>query len=268
MPGTETAYYLYCLTPAESLPRIDSAGIDDQHPVFAWAFEGIGGVLSEVSPVEFCGEAAEARMQTLAWLGPRVCRHEAVVEQAMVQSPVLPARFATLFTSLDSLRRFALEHRDCIAQFFGELGNKREWAVKGLLDREWKELSVEKHTESVQQPGKGLPGIGYLKKKRIQAEAKEKLGHWLKETCQQAAAELQRHAAGFREQRARKTGDSDEPEVILNWAFLLLPDAESDFEACVGRLHSEYSGQGLDFVLSGPWPPYSFAPALGGSPSP
>ena len=42
----------------------------------------------------------------LAWVAPRVCRHEAVIEEAMRQSPVLPARFATLFQTIASLAQF------------------------------------------------------------------------------------------------------------------------------------------------------------------
>ena len=53
----------------------------------------------------------------------------------MSRVPVLPARFATLFTSIDSLQRFVLEHREAITGFFAQLGDQREWAVKGLLDR-------------------------------------------------------------------------------------------------------------------------------------
>ena len=53
----------------------------------------------------------------------------------MSQAPVLPARFATLFTSVDSLQQSVLEHREAIAGFFAQLGDQQEWAVKGLLDR-------------------------------------------------------------------------------------------------------------------------------------
>ena len=42
----------------------------------------------------------------------------------MSQSPVLPARFATLFTSIDSLKQSVLEHREAIAGFFAQLGDQ------------------------------------------------------------------------------------------------------------------------------------------------
>ena len=104
MSNGETAYYLYCLTPSGCGVQRSAIGVDGQHPVSVRACGEIGAVFSEVELGEFCGESAEACLQDLAWLGPRVCRHEAVIEEVMRQAPVLPARFATLFTSLDSLR--------------------------------------------------------------------------------------------------------------------------------------------------------------------
>ncbi len=104
MAGSETAFYLYCLGPAAGLPRIAAAGVDERSRVSLWFCDEIGAVLSEVPLDDFRGEQAEARLRDLSWLGPRVCRHEAVIEEAMRRGPVLPARFATLFASADSLQ--------------------------------------------------------------------------------------------------------------------------------------------------------------------
>src|ERR1035438_4586452 len=114
MSNSETVYYLYCLTPRGCGIKASVIGVDGRHSVSVRACGEMGAVLSEVELGEFCGETAEARLQDLAWLGPRVCQHEAVIEEVMGQTPVLPARFATLFTSLDSLNRSVLEHREAI----------------------------------------------------------------------------------------------------------------------------------------------------------
>src|ERR1035441_9534100 len=96
MNNRVTAYYLYCLTPGGCGIQSSGIGVDGQHPVSVRDCGEIGAVLSEVELAEFCGESAEARLQDLAWLGPRVCRHESVIEEFMRHGPVLPARFATL----------------------------------------------------------------------------------------------------------------------------------------------------------------------------
>src|ERR1035441_8001956 len=123
MSNGETAYYLYCLTPGGRDTRVSAIGVDGQGPVHLRACGEIAAALSEVGLAEFCGESAEARLQDLAWLGPRVCRHEAVIEELMSRTPVLPARFATLFTSFDNVRQSVLAHQEAIAGFFARLGD-------------------------------------------------------------------------------------------------------------------------------------------------
>jgi len=269
----DIAYYLYCLAPSGYALDLNEAG------VFVWACDGICAVLSETRREEFCGEGSDARLEDLAWLAPRAFRHEAVVEHVMVQSPVLPARFATLFTSLDSLQRFIIEYRDAITGFFTHLGDQREWAVKGLLDRTLaarrgadRSTREAAHVKAHQGPMRQVaysPGQNYLQQKRTEAQAGDQMSQWLRAACQKAAGELEQHASAFRERQLWNGSESDAPaEVILNWAFLVPGGAEEAFRRLVAELDEQHRASGLSFALSGPWPPYSFAPALGGETAP
>lgn len=74
-----------------------SGGIEENHAPFFQCAGRVAAVVSHVAQAEFCGPAGEANLQDLAWLAPRACRHQAVLEQAMRQGPVWPARFGTLF---------------------------------------------------------------------------------------------------------------------------------------------------------------------------
>jgi Gas vesicle synthesis protein GvpL/GvpF len=246
----DRTYYLYCLAPSGRALELQEAD------VFVWPCDDISAVLSEANREEFCGEGSDARLGDLAWLAPRVFRHEAVVEQVMVQSPVLPARFATLFSSRDSLQSFIVQHRDAITGYFAHLGDKREWAVKGLLGRPVAGQSAE-------APPAATPGKNYLQKKRSEVQAGELTNQWLRATCEKAAGELERHSSAFRERQLWSGSESGAAsEVILNWAFLLAGGAEADFRQSVADLDERHRERGLSFALSGPWPPYSFAPVL------
>jgi Gas vesicle synthesis protein GvpL/GvpF. len=209
--------------------------------------------------LEFCGEAAEARLQDLAWLGPRACRHAAVIEEVMRQTPVLPARFATLFTSLDSLQQAVHEHREAITGFFARLGDKQEWAVKGLLDRAGALRRLGSPEPSAPATS---PGARYFQEKRIQAQWERDFNFRLKEFCRRAAAALGAEVNDFRERPA--LGAVADAEVVLNWAFLVAPAALEDFRVRLGRFNGEEAFPGLLLTPSGPWPPYSFAPDLSG----
>ena len=262
-PG-ELAYYLYCLTPSGRRIEAAAAGIDERYPVLVHDCGEMGAVYSKVELEDFVGPAAEARHEDLAWLGPRVGRHESAIEQAMSRAPVLPASFATLFSSLASLEKFILEHREAIAGFFAELGEKQEWAVKGLLDRAF---ALEKLGQSTaqEQALDASPGMRYFQEKRMKAQLEREFNQRLRIFCQRAAAALGTHAGGFRERRVlTPVAEGTEAEVVLNWAFLIPPEAIEDFRASLERFNGGEAFPGLMLALTGPWPPYSFVPDLSG----
>jgi hypothetical protein len=274
MSSGGTAYYLYCLTPCACGISASAIGVDGQPGVMVRDCGGIGAVFSQVELGEFCGESADAHLQDLAWLGPRVCRHEAVIEEISDRLPVLPARFATLFDSLDSLQRFVLEHRDAIAGFFTRLGDRREWAVKGLLDR-GRALAgpgspgrpAADERAPAASPGArapaASPGARYFEEKRIQAQWERDFNLRLKNFCRRAAAALAEHAGSFRERKVLAPVEAETgAEIVLNWAFLVSPPALDEFRGCLARLNEGEAFPGLLLTATGPWPPYSFVPDL------
>lgn len=246
-----TVYTLYCLSPTAATPP-DGA-------VLRCDASSICALVGEVASEEYCGPEAEAYMQDLAWLGPRVCRHEAVVEQAMQQGPVLPARFATLFTSMESVQRFVDRHAGAIAGFFEYLGDRHEWAVRGLLREDLASV-----LEPEEPPASGKE---YLLRKRIAGRESEARGERVREACRNAADILAGQVSDFRERRVwNAPGGDGDSRVVLNWAFLLSPGQVAPFQAEIEALNRHYAGDGLSFLLRGPLPPYSFTPVLEASP--
>ena len=269
MSNGETAYYLYCLMPGGRDIRVSAIGVDGERPVWVHTCGEIAAALSEVELAEFCGESAEAHLRDLAWLGPRVCRHEAAIEELINRAPVLPARFATLFTSVDSLQQSVLAHREAIAGFFAQLGDQQEWAVKGLLDRAGALRALGVSVQAAEAAAATSPGARYFQEKRIQAQCERDLNLRLKEHCRRAAAVLGTESGGFRERRVPgPAAAGSDAEVVLNWAFLVSPAALMDFRGRLDRFNGAEGFPGLTLTATGPWPPYSFAPDLsaGGKP--
>ena len=129
--------YLYCLARIDRLPPspLWGQGLDGQNSLAVAIFQDLVAVWSPVPVEDFCGPEAEARMLDLTWIGPRVIRHQEVVAGVMRHSPVLPARFGTIFSSLANLEKVLQRHYDTIAGFLQRITDQEEWAVKGLLDR-------------------------------------------------------------------------------------------------------------------------------------
>ena len=260
--GSAEGVYLFCFAHRNSLPAIGNLGLDGQPPISQWAFKDVVAVFSKVALETWAGPAAEANLQDLAWVGPRACRHEETVERVMRHSPVLPARFGTIFSSLENLGRLLAHHYDAISEFLDYMADKEEWAVKGLIDKAQAEaqlLAADARLSSLPVS----PGGRYLQERRIRAEVSRKLRSWARTAGEAIAEELQDHTLDF---CVLKTLSQDvsgrDKDMAFNWAFLLQQGTRETFRACVEQMSAAHSAQGLALELTGPWPPYNFCPCL------
>ena len=258
------ALYLYCLARPGALAAVDGPGVDGERPLELIPFKDIVAVLSAVRMDDFLGPPAEARMRDLAWVGPRACRHEAVIERAMRVSPVVPARFATLFSSRETLATWLETHHDAISRALDRFADHEEWAVKGTLDRRKAEARFLAAALARQEGVRSSsPGRRYFEERRILAGIGQELDAWLGEVSAGIARALLDHAAEFREREVVSGGVLDEEGArVLNWAFLVSRSRVDDFSARLQRISAEHALHGLVLDLSGPWPPYSFCPSL------
>ena len=136
METDEKALYLYCFARSNFLGGLEGPGIDGLNPPLVFRrFPNPCAIASEVAVEDFCGAAAAVRLRDAAWVGPRAARHEAVVEEAMRGSPVLPVRFGTLFLNQEELAEFLDQQRTVISEFLEQVSGLEEWSVRGLLDR-------------------------------------------------------------------------------------------------------------------------------------
>jgi hypothetical protein len=250
-------------------PVLGAVGIDEQEAPFIWSYGGATAILSRVGRTVFCGATAEANLQDLAWLEPRVRRHQAVLEQVMSSAPVLPARFGTLFSSLEALARFMARHQTIIADGLARVAGQQEWALKGLLDRAQAETSLWQRAQAEDQtPPASSPGLAYLRDQRCRVKARQELGACLDRASRTLLSELAPLATDACERRllSREATGADQ-EMVLNWAFLVPEHAAAALAERVRQANAHAALPGLAFALSGPWPPFSFCPALEADPA-
>lgn len=238
------------------------AGVDSPK-AFIWCDQDLAAVLSRVAAEEYCGPEAESHLQDLGWVSPRVCWHQAVVEQVLPFGPILPARFATLFSSLPSLAGFLQEHRQIIGHFLERVTDQEEWSVKGRLDL----ARSRQHPEGVQTAKADQrplsPGLAYLQARKLKMQAKQEFNQRLAEDCDSVERDLTSLASEVRRLRVfNSETTTPDFETIANWAFLLPKIAVPEFRERIDRANAKQSPFGLSIELSGPWPPYSFCPSL------
>src|SRR5664279_4060638 len=136
MENNEPALYLFCFARSDAVREVQGTAVDGHSPLSIIRHSpDLCAVLSEIAQEDFCGPEAELHMQQLAWVAPRAVRHEAVIEEVMASSPVLPLPFGTLFSSLEALAQFVDQHRETIASFLSRVAIHEEWSVKGWFDR-------------------------------------------------------------------------------------------------------------------------------------
>src|SRR3990172_7933210 len=198
--------YLYCLARPECLSVVkglaeqDLRGVDERYPVAAIQEDGVGAGIGEVDTGEFCDQ----NLQALPWVGPRACRHEAVVERIMGASPVLPVKFGTIFRSRTSLKEFLGLHREDIVRALDELRDKAEWSVKGYLDEEEARQIVTAADPAIQSRLAALPpspGARYLEQKQLDAVIEAALRAWVARVTHDLHEVLALHAVASTELR-------------------------------------------------------------------
>lgn len=259
----EEGLYVYCFADARKIASNDQPFChDDGVAVWSFAVGEVAALVRVVALADFCDETAESRLGDLAWVGPRACRHEAVVERAMQVSPVFPAGFGTLFRSYDGLRASLRRHQVPIRDFLDRAAGKREWAIKAYAIKVRPEAMAAMEAERCPELSAQSPGIQYLQRRQMQPAL--------------AAALLADAVAGAGRVAERLTGFVSEtrtltapPAVIPagrlfvgSFAFLVEDYLAETFRGEVHRLSDELSRRGLELALSGPWPPFSFLPAL------
>jgi len=259
-------YYLFCLTPADAAaPAVERAGIDGRSPVFIERFHEVAAVLCETALEEFVGADAEKRLQDLSWVGPRAYRHEEIILTFSRQGPVLPVRFGTVFSSREHMMATLGTHLEKIAEFLRYIADKEEWTLKGLMNRPAVRTYVM--TQRLAQAADDLtalsPGKRYFAEQRLKLAVDKDLQLWLREGTREAIKRLSAISMGFSQRRliARDVTGSEE-EMFFNGAFLVPKVSLDRLEGAVLELNAEGQDRGLRYDLTGPWPPYSFAPAL------
>ncbi len=259
-PGENRGVYLFCFTRPQAPSSIAVEGSDGANPPFLWRCGDIGAVVCEVALSEFCGPSAESNLEDLNWLGPRVCRHEKVIEQVMGKSPVYPARFGTLFSSLDRLKKFVEEHLGMISEWLDYTADKEEWGIKGFMDRGTvEERLIAEAFQTVELPDS--PGLRYLARQRLRLETAGEVTSRVAMVREAVLQRLQEDAVESRVLNLRPREGSGRPgEMILSQVFLLARDRLEGFRSGVEGFNAENLGEGFSLEISGPWPPYHFVP--------
>jgi hypothetical protein len=266
MSWQNEALYLYCLIPASAADAAREARINSWSPVSVIDLDQVAAVVSGVSLDEFPPAESDREPADPRWMLPRICQHEEVIEAVMGLSPVLPVRFGAVFSSVAVLGQYLRRRHDAIAGFLEDIAGKQELAVKAFLD-------PQKTTDAVIDSDAGLrarrenlpesPGTRYLLERKLHETAARMAHRWGQGVAEDVLRELSARADKVRLLRLHASAVSGHGgDMILNAAFLLRSSESQAFRGCADRLALGLAPQGIELQCTGPWPPFSFCPAM------
>ena len=262
-----SALWAYCVTRADHSLSEAPAGVDPAAPVEKITHGGLAAFASRVPLAEFGEDPLRENLNQLSWL-ERVARaHEAVLEDALTEGPIVPLRLCTIYTDEDGVRAILDREEEQLTATLDRLDGRQEWGVKLLLDPETLAQTARDRSPEIaglQEERLGRSGGGAYMMGR-------KLDRRLVELTQQLATEV---AEDVRVRLEDATEDSvlnppqnrdlsgHEGEMVLNGAYLVEASRTEELRELLGQLEERHRAFGARLELTGPWPPYNFASRL------
>lgn len=257
--------YLYCFvdTAAAESDTISARGVDD-NSIYVIENETVGAVVHDCETI-YDSENMDKIKQ---W----VLEHQQVVDTAGdIFGTPLPMRFNTILEGGDaSITQWLDENYTKIREELGSLAGMWEYRIRLFWEPSLFEDQVTDQDDRLQglQQRKQQAGAGkaflvekqYDKRLReLKQERRSELTALLQEAVSPIVNELTEQESRSQLTDANSSADS---EQVVRLAVL----ADETEEAALGdRLDELVEQNGVKIKFSGPWPPYTFAPEIGGT---
>ena len=234
--------YVYCIIQTDASLRFGAIGIGNEPAdVHTVNYKDIAAVVSD-TPLEVYDPTRE-----------NVLAHERVNEVVMHDYTVIPMSFSTVFKTSEDIIELLRTAYDAFHDVLVKMEDKLEFGVKVLWEPEVVIREIEKNDDNLRllrQEISSQKGSTYFARMQygrlvdsLLAERSEQLVTDIFSTLSSVSV-------------ASRTNKPIGDKMVLNAAFLVSRDRESDFDAKVKDMDAKY--ENLKFKFTGPWPPYNF----------
>ena len=276
LPEIEEGRYLYCIVAVgeyadgESDTALETTGVDDE-PVSVIVADGVGAVVHACDGLYDSADLAQVRR----WL----VRHQTVVDEAgQAFGTPIPFQFDTILRGDDDgVREWLRAEHDTLSHALEALADHWEYRVEVVeIDPPDDETLIEHHDalgDLATRIDEADEGTGHLLEKRLdqqltdlRAARRESVAADLEARLADVTREVHALERSPTASLSDAVDEGDEAgETICRFTLL----AHEDDEATVGSILDDVaSTDGLEVRFTGPWPPYTVAPELGGEDAP
>ncbi len=184
-----------------------------------------------------------------------VLAHEHVIETVMKKYTIIPMSFGTVFRTDEDIREVLKSIYASLKDVLRQMEGKEEFGLKVNWDRDRIIEELKRENEEISAFHRELT------KKHLQSTylARMQLGRMVDKALEERSAQYVREIyEGLRgvcvaSRDNKPIGD----KMIMNAAFLVPKERESEFEATLNQIATRF-GERLNFKFTGPWPPYNF----------
>jgi hypothetical protein len=234
--------YVYCIIQTEDSLRFGPIGIGSEPAdVHTVNFKDIAAVVSD-TPLEVYDPTRE-----------NVLAHERVNEVVMRDYTVIPMSFSTVFKTSEDIVELLRTAYEAFRDVLVKMQDKLEFGVKVLWEPEVVIREIEKDDENLRllrQEISSQKGSTYFARMQYGRLVDSLLAERSEELVSDIFNALSSVSVASRANKP--IGD----KMVLNAAFLVSRDRESDFDTKVKEMDAKY--ENLKFKFTGPWPPYNF----------
>jgi hypothetical protein len=266
MLGDSNLIYVYGLIPTKEwkMKQAPSFSGMEQEPIFMMTYHEITACICHVNEMDYSQEQIDRKLKDPVWLNEKAFHHHECISFIHKYYTVLPMSFCTLFKTAVNLEKMLSENYAVLLGKLENLYGKQEWNLKVYCDMEQLKSFVARNHLTVLEMQNNIEkmpvGKQYLMKKKLQnliatTIENEQVSRWgiLHQQFQAIASDWVLRKNWGKEITRRKD------DMLGNCDYLIDREEVEAFLACIHENESIFQEYGLDFQVTGPWPPYHFA---------
>jgi hypothetical protein len=248
VPGQSEVVWVYAV--ATDIDQASLAGLTGVagEPVRLVTERGLSAVVGSVSDSPFGEKTLPNLLGDLSAIEKAGRAHHQVISRVAETGPVLPLRLATIYADDDTVAMLLIRRYAELTIMVESFRGTQEWDVKVYL-----------------KPARGPDGdiwldLGSDDLASVEAAAADDISPWttLEACAEQIGSRLSRIAVATRRRPSPLPSLADDSWwVVLSSAYLIDAEHACRFSEIVASLTGAHTA--LRAVVTGPWPPYSFA---------
>lgn len=252
---------LYCITNMLDERICEISGMNKANQLYSIEHSGFYAIVSDVSLEEYGEEAMAEKAEDIDWLKEKAVVFMDIILKINSICSIIPMKFLTIFTTEDRVKNVISENHEQFLHNFNKIKDREELSLKIYCDdKKYKNKVMGEEIKKFEESLIGKPkGATFFLKKKFEGELDDKIQSRIYNVANQIADHINSLAVEMKTNKllAKEiTGITE--QMILNCAFLIDSDKQTQISESIDELKGDYEDNGFMIELSGPWPPFSF----------